>query len=165
MGPLPLSTVYASPNYRLQAILWNNLEETAESVDHPWVVAGDLNDIASVDDSRTFAPDTSSSQRRKFAEHINKWKLVDLGSTGPKFTWSNGRQGLANMEKRLARALCNEKWRSLFPEGMVQNLPRTYSDHSPCIVHALGKSHFNNTISPFSFWGCLDPGSLLREWC
>ncbi|XP_058214096.1 uncharacterized protein LOC131325709 [Rhododendron vialii] len=41
-----------------------------------------------------------------------------MGSAGPKFkfTWTNGRRGPANVQKRLDRALCNENWRTLFPE-------------------------------------------------
>lgn len=84
-------------------------------------------------------------------ENMNACKLMDMGASGPKFTWTNGRQGAANVQKRLDRGLCNEDWRSLFPEGMIQNLPRTYSDHCPLLISLNG---FHNTAfipRPFRF--------------
>ncbi|KAI8012836.1 hypothetical protein LOK49_LG05G03328 [Camellia lanceoleosa] len=66
---------------------------------------------------------------------MNRCKLMDLGCSGPNLTWSNGRQGLANTLERLDRAVSNTEWRLAFSEGIVKNLPRTYSDHSPLIVY------------------------------
>ncbi|KAL7202772.1 hypothetical protein ACSBR1_034272 [Camellia fascicularis] len=60
---------------------------------------------------------------------------MDLGCTGPKFTWTNNRRGMANTMERLNRALCNENWRTMYPQGTVRNLPRTYSDHFPLIIY------------------------------
>lgn len=146
-----LSTVYASPLPRNRDVLWEDLIETAEFLNEPWTVIGDLNDTASYEEVRSFAADSNAGQRRKFSDNINKCKLVDMGSSGNKFTWNNGRQGLANVQKRLDRGLCNEEWRALFPEGMIQILPRTYSDHSPMVLHVLGK-HTNHFIPrPFQF--------------
>ncbi|XP_058210040.1 uncharacterized protein LOC131322655 [Rhododendron vialii] len=45
---------------------------------------------------------------------------MDLGYMGAKYTWTNGRLGLANVQNRLDRALSNEEWRSLFPEGNIK---------------------------------------------
>lgn len=160
------SAVYASPNPRIREL---HMEEVPENLEQPWLVAGDFSDTASRDESKTTAPDTSSSQRRKFADKINKCNLFDMGFNGPKFTWSNGRQGLANVQKRLDRALCNEEWRALFPEGTIQTLPRTYSDHSPTLIHILGKKSVNKPNRPFRFKAAwiLDPsfeGVVSNEW-
>lgn len=59
------------------------------------------------------------------------------------------RQGLANTQKRLDRALCNAEWRALFPEGMVQNLPRTYSDHSLILIFVFGMPNHVPRSKPF----------------
>lgn len=123
------SAIYASPNARLRDTLWEDMEDLAASNQLPWMAAGDFNDVVSLCESKTSSSYLSSSQRRKFSENINKCNLVDMGSAGPKFTWTNGRQGPTNVQKRLDRALCNENWRTLFPEGMTLVLPRTYSDH------------------------------------
>lgn len=55
-------------------------------------------------------------------ENINACKLMDIGASGPKYTWTNGRQGAPNVQKRLDRGLCNEDWRTLFLEGRVQKI-------------------------------------------
>lgn len=72
-----------------------------------------------------------------------------MGSAGPKFTWNNGRQGRANIQKRLDRGLCNEEWNALFPEGMVQTLPRTYSDHDPILILIHGHTVPGRVNRPF----------------
>lgn len=133
-----LSALYANPNPRLRDILWEGLKEFAEANHLPWAAIGDLNDTTSAEETRSTAADNGHNQRRKFRESINNCNLVDMGSSGPRFTWTNGRQGAANVLKRLDRGLCNEEWRTLFPEGMIQTLPRTYSDHSPLIIHLHG---------------------------
>lgn len=106
-------------NPRMPEGLWEDMENHARSSNNPWLVAGDLNETLFREESRSFSADSSAGQRRKFAAHINNSNLIDLGSAGPKFTWNNGRQGMANIQKRLDRALCNEEWNALFPEGMV----------------------------------------------
>lgn len=65
--------------------------------------------------------------------------------------------------ERLDRAVCNSDWRLVFNDGVVQNLPRTYSDHSSLIVYTQGKLKLNTD-------GCArgDPdeggfGGLIRD--
>lgn len=43
-----------------------------------------------------------------------------MGFAGAKYTWTNGRLGLENVQKRLDRALSNEEWRACFPEGNIK---------------------------------------------
>ncbi|KAG5562963.1 hypothetical protein RHGRI_005637 [Rhododendron griersonianum] len=155
-----LSVVYASPNPRLRETLWEDLNFfAANNNNNPWVAAGDFNEVATADESRSNTPDSSASARRRFADNINNCDLMDMGFTGPKLTWTNGRQGLACVQKRLDRGLCNEEWRELFPEGMIQTLPRTYSDHSPLILHTAGIMPLNPSVKPFRFEAAwiLDP--------
>ncbi|XP_058211449.1 uncharacterized protein LOC131323612 [Rhododendron vialii] len=114
------SAVYGSRNPRIREILWEELGSLADTNQKPWLIAGDFNDTAEASESKSNAPDTSASQRRKFMDNINKCQLIDLGYMGAKYTWTNGRLGLANVQKRLDRALSNEEWRSLFPEGNVK---------------------------------------------
>ncbi|KAI7989214.1 hypothetical protein LOK49_LG13G00063 [Camellia lanceoleosa] len=133
-----LSAIYASPNPLLRDNLWENLEEVARNVNQPWLAAGDFNDIAVQSEKRSFSTNPNVARTQKFAARINRCKLMDLGCSGPNLTWSNGRQGLANTLERLDRAVCTSEWRLAFPEGVVRNLPRTYSDHSPLIVYTQG---------------------------
>ncbi|KAI8022427.1 hypothetical protein LOK49_LG03G03753 [Camellia lanceoleosa] len=54
-----LSALYTSPNASQREVLWNNLEETANNMEKPWLVAGDFNDF------------TNSSERRSYSTSYN----------------------------------------------------------------------------------------------
>ncbi|KAL7213994.1 hypothetical protein ACSBR1_026425 [Camellia fascicularis] len=152
-----ISAVYASPNPSNREALWDNLEGTARTMDKPWLVSGDFNDFVSQDERMSFTPNHHNNICQKFSERINNCNLMDLGSVGPRLTWTNNRQGLANTMERLDQAMSNDKWRALFPEGTVRTLPRTYSDHSPLVVYTQGMHPLNPLNRPFRFeaaWLC-----------
>lgn len=50
------------------------------------------------------------------------------------FTLYNKRKGLARVQERLDRVLANSDWCILFPDAMVQHLPRLHSDHCPILL-------------------------------
>ena len=133
-----ISAVYASPKHYLRDQLWTNLALVAKNCNYPWLVAGDFNDHANVSEKRSFRGDASNGRSYKFMENINNCNFVDLGCSGPRLTWSNGRHGLANTLVRLDRALANPEWRIKFPDATVSNLPRSYSDHCPILVNTEG---------------------------
>ncbi|KAI8028051.1 hypothetical protein LOK49_LG02G03698 [Camellia lanceoleosa] len=112
-----LAAVYASPNPRIRQALWEDLEDTAGSMSKPWLLAGDFNEIGGQNERRSFSQNTHQSRNWKFTGNINRCGLTDLGCTGPKFTWTNNRKGMANTMERLDRALCNEDWRTMYPEN------------------------------------------------
>ncbi|XP_028090167.1 uncharacterized protein LOC114290449 [Camellia sinensis] len=106
-----LSAIYASPISQKREELWNNLERTSQTITDPWLLTGDFNDFASLDENRTMSGSQNQSQdqrrARKFTERVNNCNLMDLGCAGPKLTWSNNRKGWANTMVRLDRAMCN----------------------------------------------------------
>ncbi|PON91059.1 Endonuclease/exonuclease/phosphatase [Trema orientale] len=60
------------------------------------------------------------------------WLMIgDLN--GGRYTWRNGRRGLAFAKVRLDRALCDEQWRRLYPAASVTMHPATFSDHNPLL--------------------------------
>lgn len=61
--------------------------------------------------------------------------LVDMGFTGPKFTWSNMRRGLENVQERLDRVFANALCIERLTSYQVIHLPRSRSDHNPIMVH------------------------------
>ncbi|KAL7190541.1 hypothetical protein ACSBR2_022760 [Camellia fascicularis] len=61
-------------------------------MDKPWLVVGDFNDYASQGERRNFTPSQSSAKTQNFLERINNCNLIDLGSSGPKITWTSNRQ-------------------------------------------------------------------------
>jgi hypothetical protein len=49
---------------------------------------------------------------------------MDLGFSGPKFTWTNLR-GVADLiQERLDKGWANSEWKTNFPEASIQHLPR-----------------------------------------
>ena len=62
---------------------------------------------------------------------------IDLGFSGPSFTWLNRREGLANIKERLDQCLCDQEWQSLFPKAGVRHLCSSNSDHNRlCWIHS-----------------------------
>ena len=59
---------------------------------------------------------------------------IDLGFNGPSFTWSNRREGLANIKERLDQCLCDREWQILFPKAGVKHLSNANSDHNPILL-------------------------------
>lgn len=130
--------------------LWNILQEAGKDINIPWMLIGDLNDISDADE-KLGGRAARSFHLRRFANWISSCNLIDLGFSGPRFTWSNLRPGLGHVKERLDRALSNADWRLLFPEAIVQHLPRTYSDHCPLLVDLSGIPIPNPHLRPGAF--------------
>jgi hypothetical protein len=71
---------------------------------------------------------------RAFKEALEDGGLSDLGFSGPKFTWCNGRSGVEFTRERLDRALANQAWTVLYNVVKVNVLHRCSSDHHPLLV-------------------------------
>lgn len=109
----------------------------------PWVCFGDFNEIMWSTEKRGGNP-RHSFYMEMFRDVIARCKLTDLGFMGAKFTWSNGRQGDANIMKRLDRVLATTGWYEKFPNRRVRHLPQYKSDHAPLILEC-SKDTGNNS--------------------
>ncbi|KAL8479773.1 hypothetical protein ACS0TY_026637 [Phlomoides rotata] len=69
-----------------------------------------------------------------FRQTVSDLNLHDMGFQGNKFTWSNGKEGLDNIQVRLDRAFVNPMWRLVFSEAQVSHLLRFKSDHALILV-------------------------------
>lgn len=74
------------------------------------------------------------SQMEAFRDTLEICQLNDLGFIGPKFTWTNGRDGHEFTKERLDRALGNMEWCNTFIRAEVHILEARSSDHKPLLV-------------------------------
>ncbi|KAK9937007.1 hypothetical protein M0R45_013825 [Rubus argutus] len=146
-GPLShpwiFSALYASPTATIRNTLWDYLDGLSSSLNLPWMIAGDFNELICCAD-RNFGPVIRNGGRLK--DWIHRKALIDMGFIGSKFTWTNNR-----IKERLDRAFCNDEWRMLYPEAFVQHLPRMKSDHCPIIIQLFSNTSLNRLACPFRF--------------
>lgn len=131
-----LTAVYASPHEENRRYLWEDLHYIAVDMQDKWCLVGDFNDITNLSEKKGGA-EIHPNKMQRFADRINSCGLLDLGASGPRFTWRGGLYTDGERTfKRLDRALGNDAWRLGFPNAIVKVLPRIeYSDHHPLIIY------------------------------
>lgn len=128
-----LSSIYASPKFESRKLLWNDLHDFASTVNLPWIVIGDFNEV--VCQSEEFGGRPINRKRMElYAETMNNCNLVDLGFNGSKYTWTNKRI-VRPIFERLDRGWVNPEWICTFPNSSIWHLPRITSDHCPILLH------------------------------
>lgn len=125
--------VDASPDQQVREKLWRDLRGGLLNLQDAWVAVGDFNAVTK---SNEVSNPTTFNQRR--CKGINEWmfeeNLVDLGYTGPIFTWMRGKDSDTFKGARLDRALSTIEWINMFPKVTVKHLPFIKSDHALILV-------------------------------
>jgi len=128
-GPFWRATfVYGEPRTENRALFWDRLRFLRAQWEGPWVCIGDFNEILS-NEEHTGPTARGESQMRQFRDCLEDCQLVDLGFSGPKYTWNNRRQHGHNIQVRLDRAVANGQFTQLFDDVHVENIVTTSSDH------------------------------------
>ncbi|PKI54066.1 hypothetical protein CRG98_025560 [Punica granatum] len=129
------TTVYESPSAAIREDLWGFLHWVAPTGDDAWLLMGDFIAIASEVEKSSGAP-FNPNEASKFNEVLHRCGLLDVGSTGPSFTWRGSiYRGREMIFCHLDRAVCNAQWRVLFPDASVIVLPFSKSDHHPLFTY------------------------------
>ena len=99
-APWLLFAIYGTIQRSKKGKFWEVLENMVSSFSGPWVVIGDLNCLKRAKEKHVgcVVAKSSISHLRDFMSNTG---AIDLGFTGPSFTWSNRREGLANIKERL----------------------------------------------------------------
>lgn len=115
------------------------------------MILGDFNALSGQHEKSGGRPFTSLS-RDSFYQLKLAHGLVDLESSGPVFTWCNGRSERHQIRERLGKGLANREWASLFPRALIRNLPSHNSDHAPILLSLDGAMGAGS--KPFRFESC-----------
>nr|POF00550.1 putative ribonuclease h protein [Quercus suber] len=140
--------IYGPPHVNGRARFWKCLEDLVSAFASPWLVMGDFNCVNSNVDKRG-GRYLGEASTRSFSNFVHGTGAIDLGFIGSRFTWSNKREGLANIKERLDKAVCNQEWLCLFPKAGVKHLVAPSSDHAPIILD----THMDQSVRarPFRF--------------
>jgi hypothetical protein len=112
---------------------WSLLRHLARLAPWPWLVVGDFNEITGPGE-KTSCSVHPSRHMNDFRITLSDCQLGDLGFSGQKFTWNNGRSGAGNTLEQLDMAVANPGWCNLFDVVEVQVLPCCSLDHNPLFV-------------------------------
>lgn len=82
-------------------------------------------------------------------EHHN---MIDLGHSGPHFTWTNNRHGHNNIQERLDSGVANLNWNNLFPDATIKTLPMVSSDQSPILLESTSSQNEKKSFKLEEFW-------------
>ncbi|XP_030958722.1 uncharacterized protein LOC115980633 [Quercus lobata] len=127
------SAIYASPRSEKGCILWNNLSKVADLHNKPWIMAGDFNKPL-VQEDQFGGRGVSVNRSLAFKDCLDFCNMVDMGFSGPRYTWTN-KQDINNLIlERIDRFFMNPDWCVLYPEVKVSHLPRFHSDHCPVLM-------------------------------
>ncbi|CAN1189278.1 hypothetical protein LINPERHAP2_LOCUS39802 [Linum perenne] len=121
------------------------MADLAQSVSKAWLTLGDFN--AMVDSTEKLGGASFNIvPAREFRDCISECSLIDMGFSGPKFTWFR-----KNMKERIDKSMCNKDWMTLFPDATNFHLERLKSDHHPILVRTLHSDRFNRSPRLFRF--------------
>ena len=125
--------VYTIPRNVERCILWENFIKVADLHNKPWVIAGDFNKPLLGEDKFGGRP-VNISRSLLFKDCLDKCNMVDLGFSGPRYTWTNRREINNLIQERIDRYFMNPSRCLLYSDARVSHLTRCHSDHCPVLL-------------------------------
>ena len=123
--------VYGKSQVSQRPQFWFELQNILSA--HPnLLIMGDINQLDSYEDKIGGAPLIRGWE--DFQEWKNSLLLQDIPFYGPRFTWSNAREGDDLILERLDRAYATQEWLADYPHAILRNFPITVSDHAPILL-------------------------------
>ena len=120
---------YGSPTVEGKATAWSILRTLRTHHNLPWLCAGDFNELLSGSEKWGRRP-RPEHQMSQFCQVIDDCGFMDLGFTGPAYTWCNNQTGDSRVLERLDRSLATTDWLLRFPNCHIHHLHMVFSDHS-----------------------------------
>ena len=130
-------------------MLWDNLKLIFTLHDLPWALMGEFNEVIAEGEKAGGNP-ICQRRVRAIMDCMNECHMMDLGFSGPKFTWTNKREVGGLIQCRLDRVWANPNWKATFPEATITHLAKVNSDHCPLLL-SLCPNIPNASNQPFRF--------------
>ncbi|XP_058725646.1 uncharacterized protein LOC131596933 [Vicia villosa] len=124
--PWFFSCFYGFSEEHLKRESWRMVQEVSKECDGNFICFGDFNDTIQ-EGEKMGGNGRTSSQFAWGRQTLETCNLLDLGFSGYKFTWTNGRRGTKNIQCRLDRALANNSFLELFP--LSSNLQDVFKEY------------------------------------
>ncbi|XP_057247522.1 uncharacterized protein LOC130589908 [Beta vulgaris subsp. vulgaris] len=149
--------LYGESSQQHRSIVWEHLLHLLASYPE-FLIIGDINQVDHYADKLGGTPII-----RGWDEFTN-WKhdlqLQDIPFVGPRFTWTNNREGEDLIMERLDRAYASPTWYERYPLGYVKNLPILHSDHSAIFYQTEPPVQVNRRPYQFENWCFSHPDVL-----
>lgn len=147
------SAIYASPRSEERCILWNNLTKVAKLHNKPWIMARDVNEPL-VQEDKFGGRGVSVNRSLALKDCLDLCSMVDMGFSGPRYTWTNKRNVSKLILERIDRFFRNPDWCVLYPDAKVTYLPRCHFDHCLVLMGTLPfrTIHLNRPFRFQEFW-------------
>ncbi|KAL5836959.1 hypothetical protein ACOSQ3_014128 [Xanthoceras sorbifolium] len=117
-----------APNHRTDS--WELLRRLKAVNRLPWLCGGDFNELLH-NEEKLGGNERTGPGMFNFRSIVELCDFVDLGFSGPLFTWNNKRGGSRNVQERLDRFFATSQWVNLFSGIKVEHLGFMFSDHRP----------------------------------
>jgi len=89
---------YIRPTSAMKQAFWNQARDIAATIQGPWVLMGDLNDIALDSERAPPRNGTGTGMRsQQFRDNIQSCNLLDMEASGAKFTWIRTENGIVTL--------------------------------------------------------------------
>ena len=123
-----ITAVYAPAQENQKNAFWNKLSQLHESIDQPWCILGDFNEMLHASEKIGGTP-LSTGKIQRLPNFLHYSHSHDATVQGRLFTWKKIVRGHLIYEK-LDRVLFRDDCLQLFPNYFVTNGPFTCSDHA-----------------------------------
>ncbi|XP_021771689.1 uncharacterized protein LOC110735811 [Chenopodium quinoa] len=143
---------YGEPQVENRKIIWEQLQWFLEEFKIVLVI-GDFNQVES--GSEKLGGLTQIRGIDAFLDWRFGSNVTEVPFSGPRFTWSNKREGNDLILERLDRAYITEEWFAHSPDGRIFHEPIVCSDHAVMTYHDQPRSTSSNRPYQIENW-CLN---------
>lgn len=131
--PWLLYAAYGDCDDRRNDEIWSKLSEYSSTNNLPVCAIGDFNCITEQREKQGGSSQLKA-KHKKFCSFLHRAGLIDLGYSGPAYTWANNQKGRSLILERLDRAVATADWINMYPNSKVFHIPNYSSDHLPILL-------------------------------